>query len=313
MKTLTSFTPEIILGRLPIIVLSLMLTIAFSACSDDDSPVDNDEGTIVEVAQANENFSILATAIVDAGLATTLDAEGPFTVFAPTNAAFGNLPDGLLESLSQAQLAEILSYHVIQSEVASTDLQAEQAVATVAGGQLFVTVTDGEVIVNDNATVIDADIPASNGIIHAVDQVLLPDSYLDVVGIIAKRYTLQTLEEAVVAANLAADLQQDTESGYTVFAPANEAFEGIDLSALSQEQLQSILTYHVLPTAVLSSELSSSQTVTTVNGATLQIDVASDGTVSLTDQQGNVYQVTQADLEGTNGVVHIINGVLMPS
>ncbi|MGD8427634.1 MAG: fasciclin domain-containing protein, partial [Balneolaceae bacterium] len=138
------------------------------------------------------------------------------------------------------------------------------------------------------------------------------DSYQDVVGIVAKRYLLQTLEDAVVQAGLGGTLQQSTQDGYTVFAPVNSAFDGIDLSTLSQEQLQGILTYHVLPAKVLSSDISSG-TVTTVNGATLEISVGGDGSVSLTDQAGNTYQVTTADLEGTNGVVHIIDGVLMPA
>ncbi len=286
-------------------------TVILAGCSSDDTPFSQEPGNIVEVAEADGNFTTLLSAAADANLAGTLQSDGPFTVFAPTDDAFQNLPDGLLESLSQQQLAEILSYHVVQAEVPSSSLQAEQAVETVAGGDIFVTVANGSVTVNDNANVISADIEASNGIIHAIDQVLLPDAYLDVVGIVTKRYNLQTLEDAVVSAGLASTLGQDTEDGYTVFAPANAAFEGLDLSGLTTEQLQGVLTYHVLPATVLSGDLSASQTVTTVNGETLLIEV-SGGAVTLTDQQGNTYQVTEANIEGSNGVVHIIDGVLMP-
>ncbi|HKK44493.1 MAG TPA: fasciclin domain-containing protein [Balneolaceae bacterium] len=295
-------------------ILLIAAIAVFNACKDDDNSTSatNEPGTIDEVAQSNDNFSTLVSALQDAGLITSLQGTGPFTVFAPTNDAFANLPNGLLASLTNEQLTEILSYHVISAEIASGDLQAEQTAGALAGGELFVTVDGGNVTVNGNSTVTDADIEASNGIIHAVNQVLLPDRYQDIVGIVAKRYALQTLEDAVVQAGLAGTLQQNTQDGYTVFAPANSAFEGIDLSSLSQQQLQDILTYHVLPAKVLSSDISAG-TVTTVNGATLEISVGGDGTVTLTDQAGNTFTVTQADLEGTNGVVHIIDGVLMPS
>lgn len=297
-----------------LLFLTLLSVLTIQACGDDDDgPTTPDgPGNIVEVAQSNDDFSELVSAITDAGLASTLEGDGPFTVFAPTNAAFAALPDGLLSSLSNEQLTEILSYHVVAgAAVASGDLEAEQSVEAVAGGDLFITAAEGNVSVNDKASVVSADVEASNGVIHAIDQVVLPDAYLDLAGIVIKRYDLQTVEDAVVQAGIASTLQGD--GPFTVFAPNNASFEGLDLSGLSQEQLQDILTYHVLPNKVLSGDLSSSQTVTTVNGAELTIEVSGEGGVLLTDQQGNVYQVTEADLEGTNGVVHIIDGVLMPS
>ena len=228
--------------------------VTIQACSDDDDgPTNpNQPGNVAEVAQSNDDFSELVSALDEAGLVSTLEGSGPFTVFAPTNNAFANLPDGLLENLSNEELTEILSYHVISgSEIASGDLQAEQTVEAVAGGNLFVTVADGEVSVNDNASVTNADIEASNGVVHAIDQILLPDSFQNVVELISKRYPLQTLEDAVVQADLVSTLEQDTQDGYTVFAPDNAAFEGVDLSGLSQSELQDILTYHVLDTEIV--------------------------------------------------------------
>ncbi|MCW9705482.1 fasciclin domain-containing protein [Fodinibius salsisoli] len=290
----------------------LLSILVFQACGDDDGPTaPQGPGNIVEVAQSNDDFSILVSAVTDAGLASTLQGNGPFTVFAPTNDAFEALPEGLLESLSNEQLAEILSYHVIAgSEIRAADLSAEQSVEAVAGGNLFVTAADGSVMVNGSASVVAADVEASNGVIHVIDQVVLPDSYLDLVGIVAKRYDLQTVEDAVVQAGLASTLQGD--GPFTVFAPNNASFEGVDLSGLSQEELQNVLTYHVIPGKVLSGDLMSSQSVETVNGTELTIEVDGSGTVSLTDQQGNTFQVVEADQEGTNGVIHVIDGVLMP-
>ncbi|WP_445664008.1 fasciclin domain-containing protein [Fodinibius sp. AD559] len=290
--------------------IAVLFIFTLQACGDDDNgPTDppNETGNIAEVAQSDDNFSDLVSALSDAGLVSTLEGDGPFTVFAPTNDAFGNLPDGLLSSLSNDQLTEILSYHVIAgSEIASGDLQSEQAVETFAGEDLFIT-TGGNVVVNGNATVVNADIEASNGTIHAIDQVLFPDAYLDVVGIIVKRYGLQSLEDAVLSENLASALQAD--GPFTVFAPTNAAFSNADLG---DQSLADVLQYHVIPSEVLSDDLQATQTVETLQGEDLLIESA-DGTVTITDNSGQMYEVTEADLQGTNGVVHIINGVLNPA
>jgi transforming growth factor-beta-induced protein len=235
-----------------------------------------------------------------------LEGEGPFTVFAPTNEAFANLGVNI-DELTQDQLVEILSYHVVSGNIASGDLSAEQTVEALAGGNLFVTAADGEVRVNDNATVVDADIEASNGVIHAIDQVVLPDSYKDVVGIIAKRYNLQSLEDAVVSEELASALQ--AEGPFTVFAPTNEAFANAELG---DQNLADVLQYHVISGEVLSGDLDPVQTVETLQGEELTIEAA-EGSVTITDNSGQTYEVTEADLQGTNGVVHIIDGVLNPA
>ncbi|MGD8428415.1 MAG: fasciclin domain-containing protein, partial [Balneolaceae bacterium] len=155
-------------------ILLVTALAVFNACNDDDNSTsaNNEPGTIDEVAQSNDNFSTLVSALQDVGLVTALRGTGPFTVFAPTNDAFANLPDGLLESLTNEQLTEILSHHVISAEIASGDLQAEQTATALAGGDLFVTVAGGNVTVNGSSQVTNADIDASNGIIHAVNQVL---------------------------------------------------------------------------------------------------------------------------------------------
>lgn len=292
--------------------LVLMLTLfMLQACDDDDDdngPTNppNETGNIVEVAQSDDDFSDLVSALSDAGLVATLEGDGPFTVFAPTNDAFADL-DVDLSTLTEDQLVEVLTYHVLDAEVASGDLDSAQTVATVSGGEIFITVEGSDVRVNDRAMVTSADIEASNGTIHAIDQVLLPDGYTDIVAVIAKRYDLQSLETAVVDAGLAGTLQGD--GPFTVFAPTNEAFKNADLSGYNVED---VLTYHVLGQEVLSGDIQSG-TVTTVNGAELEITVNNDNSVSLTDQAGNTFNVITVDLQGTNGVVHIIDGVLLPS
>jgi len=131
---------------------------------------------IVEIASGNEDFSTLVAAVVAAGLAETLSGTGPFTVFAPTNAAFANLPAGTVEELlkpeNKAKLASILTYHVVAGKVMSTDLSDGQKAATVNGQEITVTIGDGVQI--DSANVTAADLEASNGVIHVIDSVILP-------------------------------------------------------------------------------------------------------------------------------------------
>jgi len=186
--------------RLTVGLLSLGAIAFLSACSEPDTVVETTDdamteesasadpnyseeaaseasaGTVVDVAASDESFSILVEAVKAAGLAETLSAEGPYTVFAPTNEAFEALPpetlDQLLQPENQQMLAQILSYHVVPQEVPSSAVSTGE-VDTVAGAPLEVTV-DGESVMVNNATVIQTDIEASNGVIHAVDQVILP-------------------------------------------------------------------------------------------------------------------------------------------
>ncbi|MWV29163.1 fasciclin domain-containing protein [Aurantiacibacter rhizosphaerae] len=146
-------------------------------------------GTIVEVAQGNPDFSTLVSAVTAADLGETLSGDGPFTVFAPTNAAFDALPDGTLETLTTEdteQLGNILNYHVVSGEVMAADLMAAIAAAgeegytieTVNGGTLTAMMQDGNVVLQDaqgnTATVASTDVDASNGVIHVIDTVLMP-------------------------------------------------------------------------------------------------------------------------------------------
>lgn len=183
--------------RLPLKVVTLslflvtVLLVSNSASADTTSPSSNAikasnqkiaqaERDVVGVASSNDNFSTLVAAVKAADLVGTLQGDGPFTVFAPTDEAFDALPDGLVEFLLQSEnkdlLKEILTYHVVAGNVMSTDLETGH-VESLNGG-LAVNVTDTGVIVN-NANVIQADVEASNGTIHAIDTVLLPMGLLD--------------------------------------------------------------------------------------------------------------------------------------
>ena len=174
--------------KVKLVALALVASIAFTACGSDseateetvteESVVETEtaEATdVVAVAVATEGFSTIVAALTAAGLVETLQGEGPFTVFAPNDAAFEALPAGLLEKLllpeNIAVLTSILTYHVVAGNVLSTDVVAGDA-ASLEGSTLALT-TDMGVMVND-ATVIQADVTASNGVIHVIDKVLVP-------------------------------------------------------------------------------------------------------------------------------------------
>ena len=172
--------------KVKLVALALVASIAFTACGSDSEATEETvtEETVVEtematdivaLAVATEGFSTLVAALTAAGLVETLQGEGPFTVFAPNDAAFAALPEGLLEKLllpeNIAVLTAILTYHVVGAKVLSTEVVAGDA-ASVEGSNLALT-TDMGVMVND-ATVIQADVEASNGVIHVIDKVLVP-------------------------------------------------------------------------------------------------------------------------------------------
>jgi uncharacterized surface protein with fasciclin (FAS1) repeats len=151
--------------------------IAMAPIANQTNDTDHNHHNIVEVASDTDNLSTLVAAVQAAGLVETLSGEGPFTVFAPTNAAFEALPEGTVESLLQPenrdQLVKILTYHVVAGEVMSTDLSDGMMAETVEGSQITISINDGGVSIND-ANVVAADVEASNGVVHVIDSVIMP-------------------------------------------------------------------------------------------------------------------------------------------
>ena len=170
-----------VLRKGSLVAVALIAALALSACSKDSetametTPEETTVGTIVDVAVGAGNFTTLVAAVTAADLVETLSGEGPFTVFAPTDEAFAALPEGVLDALllpeNKALLAQILTYHVVSGKVMAADVTAGD-VATVEGSNIMLATTSG-VKVND-ATVVAADVEASNGVIHAIDAVILP-------------------------------------------------------------------------------------------------------------------------------------------
>ncbi len=300
---------------LPVFLLTMVL--GFSSCSDDDDPVPEmeSEQTIVDVAAEAGSFSILIEAAQKAGLANFLSTEQNLTVFAPTDDAFAALLTDLglnsLDDIDATTLSGILTYHVISGMTYSSNLESG-AVSTLNTSSpdetalsLLVSVGDG-VMIND-ANVIAADVMASNGVIHVIDKVLLPPSVVDI-ATYSENFT--SLVSAVVKAGLVDAL--NSNGPLTVFAPTNEAFAALfaalgisSLDEVSTETLTAILTYHVVGDNVLSSELSAGS-VEAISGKTFEVTI--DDGVFL----NGTIQVVATDIQGTNGVIHVIDQVLIP-
>jgi transforming growth factor-beta-induced protein len=301
-----------------LLVIGMIAMLGLVSCENEDedneTPQTNEE-TIVDVASSDDTYSTLVAALQKADLATTLQGDGPFTVFAPTNDAFNDLLQELgassLDDLTADQLEPILLYHVVSGKVMSTDLSNGYVKSLSPGpgntqADILVN-TDNGVSLNSSSSVTAADIEADNGVIHQIDQVLLPPT---VVAIASNNSDFSTLVDAVVKADLAETLAGD--GPFTIFAPTNQAFQDLlnelgasSLDDLSKEDLLPILNYHVVSGNVLSSDLSSGN-VTTIGGKDIAVDVSSPVTINGSSN------VTAVDIQGTNGVIHVVDEVLLP-
>ena len=267
--------------------------------------------TVVDVIINSPDHNTLEAAVIAADLAGTLSGPGPFTVFAPTDAAFDLLPAGTVDALLAdiPALTNILTYHVVGASALSTNLADGQMILTLQGQEVTVTLSNGNVFIN-NAQVTVADIVAQNGVVHVINAVLIPQSTpSSVFEIIAASPEHNILEAAINAADLAGDL---SGSGpFTVFAPTDAAFNllppgTVDALLADIPALTDILAYHVVEGSALSTDLADGQTIVTLQGQEVTISI-SNGNVFV-----NNAQVTVADIVAGNGVVHVINAVLIP-
>ena len=268
--------------------------------------------TIVEIAAGNKDFSTLVAAVKAAGLADTLSSDGPFTVFAPTNAAFAKLPAGTVESLlkpeNKQKLVDILTYHVVGAKVMAADVESG-FVGTVNGEKINIAASKSGVTV-DGANVVKTDIVGSNGVIHVIDEVIMPGTNQSIVGIAAGNKDFSTLVAAVKAAGLVDTLNGD--GPFTVFAPTNEAFAKLPkgtvetlLKPENKEKLAAILTYHVVAGKVMAADVKSGK-VATVNGSKAKLVVSASGVMI------DGAKIVKTDIVGTNGVIHVIDNVILP-
>ena len=312
------------LSKLRVFAL-IFFAIAFVSCDNNDDPVDN---TITGLALRNSNLKILVQALTRADLATTLQGVGPFTVFAPTDAAFTTFlkttPYATINDVPKDVLTQILLNHVVSGSVKSTALSTGY-IKTLAKGSastsntlsMYVDLTSG-VKLNGVAKVTTADVMASNGVIHVVDGVIgLPT----IVTHAMANPMFSTLVSALTynpQSGFAGVLSGTTSSPFTVFAPTNAAFTAFlgettysSLSAIPANVLEKTLKYHVVTGAnVLSTALTENQVITTFSGQTATVKFTP---TRLLDVSGRNCNIIATDVQCSNGVIHVLEKVLLPT
>ncbi|AWH86499.1 fasciclin [Flavobacterium album] len=312
----------------------LMVLPLFTSCSDDDNNNTNQDGnTIADIASANQNLSILVQALDRANLVATLDGQGSYTVFAPTNQAFENFLDdkgfASINEVPVATLKEILLNHVVSGTAISSSLETGY-VKTLGKGSasatntlsMFVNTSNGVVLnggaTNGGATVTTPDIMASNGVVHVVNSVIdLPT---------VTSHAIANPDFSVLVQALTRNDQPDfagilsgtQSSPFTVFAPNNAAFTSLltelnlpGLASIPQATLENTLKYHVVTGQnVLSTSLMDNMEVGTFQGGDFTVNL--EGGASITDANGRVSNIIATDVQASNGVIHAINKVLLP-
>ncbi|MEM1408508.1 MAG: fasciclin domain-containing protein [Bacteroidota bacterium] len=307
-----------------LLVLMAVLVFSLSGCGDDDDDDPPPLQDIVDVAIAN-GYNTLAAALVAADLDDDLRGTGPFTVFAPTDEAFEEL-DITADNVSNvANLEDILLYHVISGSVRSSDLTTGTVPTLLENAGLAIDATN--LTVNGISIITPFDVEASNGIIHTIDGVLLPPAEPveldDIVTLATESEDLTVLEAALTKFPDLVDLLS-TDGSYTVFAPTDAAFTTFldvigqtDLDDIPESVLRRVLEYHVVVgTAAFSADLTNGQTIETALMEMTETGPVSETVTIGVDDTGvtvNDANVTTADVEANNGVVHIIDAVLVPA
>jgi uncharacterized surface protein with fasciclin (FAS1) repeats len=302
--------------------IALLTTLPLTACGGGHT-----DPNIVDLAKSNPNLSILVEAVTAADLGGTLTSAGPFTVFAPTNDAFAALLTEL--GLTKAQLlankpllTQVLTYHVLAAKVPKASVPLGKAVTTVQGGFFKIDQVGAGLVIKDGrnrtSNIVTTDVAASNGVVHVIDKVILPGDK----NIVQTAQALaagtpgefKILVDAVVAADLAGTLSGT--GPFTVFAPTDAAFAaaltelGVSKADLfaNKPLLAKILTYHVVPGAVLKAAVPVGAPITTVQGETFTVSAA----LAITDQRGRVSNITATDVLTNNGAIHVIDKVILP-
>ena len=296
-------------------MVSAVVSLSMTACDDDDDNEESPSQNVVELAQGNNDLSSLEAALGKfPDLVSTLSGSGEVTVFAPNNAAFENLLEAVgqtsLDDIPEDVLREVLEYHVVSGVTLSNQLSNGEV--TTVGGENITVSTSGGVSLNGSVSVITADVRASNGVVHVIDEVLVPPSIQPIVGtIVAPAYfnkNFTTLIAAVKAASPAILTALLSPENKTLFAPTNDAFAAAGITTLpDQATLDAVLTYHVIGSEVTSSQIASGASVAETLNGNIYLSKNSNGVFI-----NGTSKVTTADIDGSNGVVHVIDRTLLP-
>lgn len=324
--------------------LSIFLSagIILTACSDDDddnpAPVNNNNNnnsgqSIAEIAIGSGQTDSLVVALSQVGLVSTFQGQGTFTVFAPTNQAFvdllGTNPNwNGIEDIPNTLLTSVLNYHVLPVVVRSTDLTDDLYATTIntsgssnEAAQIEVDVTGG-VELNNVASVTQADIEATNGIVHLIDAVLLPANVVDIASADERFSTLVEALTAYQSFNYTTTLAAAGAPGpFTVFAPTNAAFDSLfialgvsSVGQIDSVTLKNVLEYHVVAEAnVQSDQLTQDQVIPTLGDSSLTVDLNGGAKLMTTNMSQGDVNIIVTDVQTTNGVIHAVDKVMLPN
>lgn len=267
---------------------------------------------IIDTAVAAGSFNTLAAALTEADLIGALKGKGPFTVFAPTDEAFAKLPAGTVESLlkpeNRARLIEILTFHVVPGELDAKHVLGSDSLSMLNGQRADINAEHATI---NGANIITTDIEASNGVIHVIDTVIMPetDSILEIA---TSAGSFNTLAAALQATGLIDALSG--EGPFTVFAPTDAAFAALPAGTVENlllpenlDTLRSILLYHVVEGRVYSDDAIKAKKAKTLQGTKIKV-TEKKGTVRI-----NGATVEAANIDASNGVIHVIDSVILPS
>jgi uncharacterized surface protein with fasciclin (FAS1) repeats len=294
------------------------MTVLATSCKKEDEVVTPPPAAkdIVDIALADARFTTLTKLLTDNGLVSTLKGTGPFTVFAPTNDAFAKID---ASKLSKEELVAVLKSHVVGAKVLAADVKSGPA--TTLGAVAYLTKAGANVYINGNSKVTTADVAGSNGVIHIIDNVILPPSQT-LVKIAQGNPNFSELVSLVLAADKSVldALSNASEAGYTVFAPTNAAFTELYktlpkatlLLPATKKTLTEVLLYHVVPGRVFSSDLSNvtGEVATAFPTGKIGFDLTSGAKVK--GKTSGASNITAVNILGTNGVIHVIDKVLQP-
>ena len=295
------------------LMLAGLFLFTMTSCNTEEDPIIPVGPTqnIVEIAQAS-GFNSLAAALIKTDLIGTLSGTTDYTVFAPTDAAFtallAEIGQTSIDDVPSSVLERILLYHVVPGNVFSSDI-SNGSVATAAGATIDLNIDSG-ITVNGVSVIQPFDVEATNGVIHTIGSVLVPSDIAQFVNTVLEpayfNVNFSTLVEAAVKAGVVETLL--TTPNLTIFAPTNEAFavSGIVPADIDAATLASVLTYHVVPAKVLSGDIP--REAGTVNGNMMYFSLVNSGNFINGD-----YEITAVDIESGSGVVHVIDGVLLPA
>jgi uncharacterized surface protein with fasciclin (FAS1) repeats len=311
------------------LILSSILGLSIltiSSCNKDDDTPPPATNTITDVVVANASYSVLKEAVVKANLAATLSSTGPFTVFAPDNAAFSaaGITSATVTAKTPAELSELLLYHTVPSKILAANVPAgpNAKVITAGGDSIFVTNKPAGVFINGIA-VAQADILADNGVIHRLAKALNKPSGNIVATAQASVGALDSLVKAVLRVNNTAGGNPNivsllSNNTLTVFAPTNAAFTQLlgilgltDINQIPIAQLSAVLAYHVVPGRAFSSDLTAGP-LTMFAGGNTTINLTGSATIKGNGNGANASTITATNIMCRNGVVHLIDRVLLP-